>query len=128
MGPGSAESRGKSAVHFFSGRAHWLVTTWWSDTFPTQHHNSARDVMWCVGCGVLDVMWCVGCGVVWCGCWHSVSGIRGLIPMRVREERLQWAGSNVIGVASGGFLYVHNDVSSIPLVIAMPSYLIADSL
>lgn len=47
-----------------------------------------------------------------CESSFSATGISGLVPMRVQEERLQWAGSNVIGVARGGFLYVHNDVST----------------
>jgi hypothetical protein len=35
--------------------------------------------------------------------------------MKVSQEELQWAGSNIIGIAPGGFLLVHNDVSLPPL-------------
>lgn len=41
---------------------------------------------------------------------EGLSGINDLIPMKVSQEELQWAGSNVIGVTSGGYLLVHNDV------------------
>lgn len=40
----------------------------------------------------------------------SLIGIKNLIPMKVSEEQLQWAGSNIIGIASGGYLLIHNDV------------------
>jgi hypothetical protein len=43
---------------------------------------------------------------------QSLTGIEDLIPMKVSQEELQWAGSNVIGVTSGGFLLIHNDVST----------------
>jgi hypothetical protein len=42
---------------------------------------------------------------------ESLTGIQSLIPMKVPQEELQWAGSNVIGVTSGGYLLIHNDVS-----------------
>jgi len=40
---------------------------------------------------------------------EGLTGINGLIPMHIDEEQMQWAGSNIIRVESGGLLYVHND-------------------
>lgn len=44
------------------------------------------------------------------GFLEEMSGIPGLIPMRVHDERILWAGSTIIGVKPGGYLLSHNDV------------------
>jgi hypothetical protein len=48
------------------------------------------------------------------GFLEGLTGIGDLIPMKVSEDELQWAGSNIIGITTGGFLLVHNDVSHSP--------------
>ena len=45
------------------------------------------------------------------GFLEEMTGIPGLIPMKVYDERILWAGSTIIGVKPGGYLLVHNDVS-----------------
>lgn len=51
---------------------------------------------------------------------ESLTGIQNLIPMKVTQEELQWAGSNIIGVTSGGYLLIHNDVSNSPPPPTLP--------
>lgn len=42
---------------------------------------------------------------------EHMSGISGLEPMLINDNRILWAGSSLIAVERGGFLHVHNDVS-----------------
>lgn len=43
------------------------------------------------------------------GFLEAMSGIRGLVPMKIAQEEIIWAGSTIIGVKPGGYLDVHND-------------------
>jgi hypothetical protein len=49
------------------------------------------------------------------GFLEQMTGISGLEPMLIDDNRILWAGSSLIAVERGGFLNVHNDVSSIRL-------------
>jgi hypothetical protein len=51
-----------------------------------------------------------------------MTGISGIEPMLIDDNRILWAGSSLIAVERGGFLYVHNDVSS-AVDICMPDVL-----
>ncbi len=41
---------------------------------------------------------------------EGLTSINGLIPMTVDKESVLWAGSSLIAIAPGGYLYLHNDV------------------
>jgi hypothetical protein len=45
------------------------------------------------------------------GFLEELTGISGLIPMRIHDDRVLWAGSSLIAVEPGGYLDVHNDVN-----------------
>ena len=44
------------------------------------------------------------------GFLEELTGIFGLIPMRIHDDRVLWAGSSLIAVEPGGYLDIHNDV------------------